>query len=83
MIFINIPTFYNLVVIIDFISGVYQGLISDGSNEVDIVLMSNISEAEIGRANSLANNKFPNDFYFGVTSSAYECEGAWNVDGML
>lgn len=39
-------------------------------------------QAEIKRANFLANNEFPDSFYFGVATSAYECEGAWNATGM-
>ncbi|XP_032690677.1 myrosinase 1-like [Odontomachus brunneus] len=74
----SLLTLYNLVAITSFISGVYEGLSHDRSNEVDIIILP--SEAEIERASSLANNKFPDDFYFGVASSAYECEGAWNVD---
>lgn len=39
-------------------------------------------QTEIKRANFLANNEFPDSFHFGVATSAYECEGAWNVTGM-
>lgn len=30
-----------------------------------------------------ARQKFPYDFEFGVTTAAYQTEGAWNVDGEL
>ncbi|XP_043692822.1 beta-glucosidase 24-like [Telopea speciosissima] len=31
--------------------------------------------------NSINRQSFPSDFYFGSASSAYQYEGAWNVDG--
>ena len=26
-------------------------------------------------------NRFPNDFYWGASTAANQCEGAWNIDG--
>lgn len=49
----------------------------------DAISVYTFPQPEIERANFIASNKFPDHFHFGVASSAYECEGAWNVAGML
>lgn len=58
-------------------------IISTNLSYTNAIFEYQFPQADIERTNFLLNNKFPDKFYFGVATTAYECEGAWNTNGML
>lgn len=47
----------------------------------NIIFRVTVESQEIVSQNDGVNRRFPDGFMFGVSTSAYQIEGAWNVDG--
>lgn len=68
-----------IILNVNFVNDIFQEYYINWNNKPNEY---HFSSTEVKYTNFLANNKFVDSFHFELVTSAYQCEGAWNVTGM-